>query len=450
MENEGEIIPSERNGFILAHNGYLYNLNSRNRNRTKAYWICKKKPTCTKRATTTAPNGCNVQVLKSQEHEHPSSHEEVDALRRYVRLKRSADNEPTAAPAHIIQRELERVPSEVLPHLPLRESLKRTINRRRQQHLPANPKAIAELRAIPNEFRVTRSGESFLMYDTYDDHDSEDEDEYDRIIVYASKNHIRKLHRSTIWYIDGTFKTAPDIFTQIVTVHGKYVGHPFPFIYSLLPNKRQSSYEVILRSIIQKCSDYGWDAPEPSVVISDFEMGIIRAVTTVFPCATLRLCFFHLKQSAWRKMQDLGLQAAYNNADNGTIRRAFAQILSLAFVPVEDIADAFRTVLQEIPIEMIDFAKYFENTYIAVRARGRRPAAEARFPPIMWNQFQATRSNEPRTNNSTEAWHNRFQTIVGKNHPSLYKLIRNLQKEESDIQTMIQEVDVGRSKKHKK
>lgn len=119
MENEGEIIPSERNGFILAHNGYLYNLNSRNRNRTKAYWICKKKPTCTKRATTTAPNGCNVQVLKSQEHEHPSSHEEVDALRRYVRLKRSADNEPTAAPAHIIQRELERVPSEVLPHLPL-------------------------------------------------------------------------------------------------------------------------------------------------------------------------------------------------------------------------------------------------------------------------------------------------------------------------------------------
>ncbi|KAJ4425938.1 hypothetical protein ANN_27564 [Periplaneta americana] len=60
---------------------------------------------------------------------------------------------------------------------------------------------------------------------------------------------------------------------------------------------------------------------------------------------------------------------------------------------------------------MTDFVKYEKATYIGITAGGRRPATEARYPPHLWNQFEAARSSEPRRIN-TEAWHKRFQNIA--------------------------------------
>ena len=196
----------------------------------------------------------------------------------------------------------------------------------------------------------------FLFYDSLDD--SDDEDEIDRILVFGSKNHLRKLHQSTTWYIDGTFQIAPEIFTQIVIIHGGYAGKALVFVYALLPNKRQESYEVILRSVLQQFSEYDWYNSEPSVVICDFEMSIIRAVERVFRHTTLRLCFFHLNQSSWRKIQELGLQVVYSDENDITIRQFFGGLLSLAFFPVEDVPECLRTFLQTTPRRMTDFVKY--------------------------------------------------------------------------------------------
>ena len=160
-------------------------------------------------------------------------------------------------------------------------------------------------------------------------------------------------------------------------------------------------------------------------------------VERVFRHTTLRLCFFHLNQSSLRKIQELGLQVAYIDENDTTIRQFFDELPFLAFVPVEDALECLRTVLHTTPRRMTDFVKYFKATYIGIPARGRRPGAQARYPPQLWNQFQAARANEPRTNNNTEAWHNRFQNIVAKKHPSVYKLIHYLKKEQADVDIMI-------------
>ncbi|KAJ4436095.1 hypothetical protein ANN_18722 [Periplaneta americana] len=68
-----------------------------------------------KRAITTVLDDNVVQVLKAANHDHPLSLEEVEALRRCIRLKRAAENESVAGPAQIIQRELEGVPSGAKP-----------------------------------------------------------------------------------------------------------------------------------------------------------------------------------------------------------------------------------------------------------------------------------------------------------------------------------------------
>ncbi|KAJ4429147.1 hypothetical protein ANN_26150 [Periplaneta americana] len=146
----------------------------------------QRKPNCTKRVITTVPEANDAQVLKAID---PPSLEEVEDLR----LKRAAENEPVEGPAQIFQCELEDVPSGMLPFLPLRESLKRNMNKRRQRKLPSHPKSLSDLHALPQEFRITTSGEQFLMFDSFDDHDNDDEDDFYRIIILTSKSHLRKL-----------------------------------------------------------------------------------------------------------------------------------------------------------------------------------------------------------------------------------------------------------------
>ena len=61
----------------------------------------------------------------------------------------------------------------------------------------------------------------------------------------------------------------------------------------------------------------------------------------------------------------------------------------------------------------------------------------------MWNQYDAVLQNTSRTNNASEGWHNRFNILVGKNHPSLYVFLTALRKEQADTETMLQQLNLG-------
>ena len=82
-------------------------------------------------------------------------------------------------------------------------------------------------------------------------------------------------------------------------------------------------------------------------------------------------------------------------------------ITALAFVPEEDVEDAFLTM--EIHIR---------ETY-ADDAIG------------LWNAVSRTEMDLPRTNNNVEGWHNRFCRIINGAHPTLWKFLENLKIEES-------------------
>ncbi|KAK3913130.1 PKS-NRPS hybrid synthetase [Frankliniella fusca] len=331
--------------------------------------------------------------------------------------------------------------------------MKRAFNRRRQGSLPPNPKSLQDLGEIPADFRLTLGRKEFLIYDSYNDEDSDGSDDEDqerrrrdkRTLVFASKAGLKALTRSLTWQLDGTFETSPDIFAQILTIHGEYREHMLPLVYALLPDKLETSYTRVLEAIKDVCVQKHLRRPDPATVIMDFEKGMNNAVATVFPDAELRLCLFHLKQSAFRKIQNLGLAVQYRDEEDDTVRTAFQQILGVAFVPVDDVEEAFHQAKENIPDEMKPFSKYFEETYVLGRVvRGRRRAA-ARYPPYLWNQHLAARHNEPRTNNATEAWHNRFQKMIDKSHPTIFNLVKEFQKEEADVRVMMAELDGGRT-----
>lgn len=151
-------------------------------------------------------------------------------------------------------------------------------------------------------------------------------------------------------------------------------------------------------------------------------------------------------------MQHEGLQRQYNDPGDRSIKIGVHMICAIAFVPINNVQQCFEDLEAEIPEEVLPIYKYFEETYIkgrpAVARRGRgRPAQPRylppRYPPALWSQYDATLQRTARTNNISEGWHNKFQIVVGKNHPSLYMFLTELKKEQADTEIMYRQLQLG-------
>ena len=69
----------------------------------------------------------------------------------------------------------------------------------------------------------------------------------------------------------------------------------------------------------------------PPSILLDFEKAALKAAVDVFPDVTPAVCLFHLGQSLWHRIQNEGLH----------IRMFTKMLLSLSFVPPEEVADSF-------------------------------------------------------------------------------------------------------------
>ena len=62
-----------------------------------------------------------------------------------------------------------------------------------------------------------------------------------------------------------------------------------------------------------------------------------------------------------------------------------------------------------------DILDYFEDTYMG-RFHHNAPRRESLFPIEIWNMFNRTDEELPRTNNAVEGWHRGFQANVAACH----------------------------------
>ena len=251
-------------------------------------------------------------MLKTGEHTRGPDQEDIEPKKIVHSLKTSAVQHSETSAAQLVSRALRDVPSTsgVLAKVPDRPTLQRLVNRMRQATLPPNPKSVADLGELLRDFTVTDSGELLLLYD------KNTMDGEGRILVFATKENLRTLFKSRIWFADGTFKTAPDIFLRLFTTFfactTKTTFHSC-MPYALLENKLELSYTAVLQAVKAMTTAAGIHVLDPQTVIADFEVAIINAVKFELPNANLRLCFYHLGQSTWKSVQEHGLQADYIN-----------------------------------------------------------------------------------------------------------------------------------------
>ena len=403
---------SEKGKRKLIDNGHVYIKDKSNGEKT--FWKCEysRSKRCHGRVHTI---GDSI-AKRIGEHNHSGNAcraEVLDVMHNIIdRAVTTQDG-----PQNIVADALNLASQPALGQLTSVNNMKRVIRRARKRKgaMPANPLSLQDL-VIPDEFKKTLKSQDFLLYD------SGQGDK--RTLIFSTHRNLQLLARSQHWYADGTFKTVPPLFAQLYTIHGLINNNIVPAVFVLMSEKTEESYRMVFSKLKQL---------EPSMrpisVMTDFETATVKAFQHEFIGIQLRGCFFHFCQCLYRNIQSNGLQHRYEN--DADFAMQMRHLPSLAFVPVEDVVLAFEELLSRVdfPLESQPVLDYFEDTWIGRPTRGnkRRPP---RTPHSMWSCYDNINDDLPKTNNSCEGWHRSFSELIGGNHPTIWKFITVLQKEQ--------------------
>ena len=107
------------------------------------------------------------------------------------------------------------------------------------------------------------------------------------------------------WFLDGTFKTVPNIFYQlfaivgsVIQIHqGKEQIVALPFIDALLESKEEDAYSKVFEVTLAGSQRLGVPVTLPKYTMTDSELAVINAAWRHI--GNLRACFFNLRQNVF-------------------------------------------------------------------------------------------------------------------------------------------------------
>lgn len=433
-----EVIASNKGGMKLCFGGYMYTKQVSKPNHVR--WRCVKRTLRCKGSLTTTLEVTNP--VPVNEHNHLPDATDISVAKARNSMREMATS-TMDKPNQVYSRAVAGLDNDTLAFLPRTDSIKRTLRNHRRANFPSDPMSLEDL-IIDGPWAETagENPENFLLYDNGPMSDS-------RVVVFAADQCLEKLASAETWFMDGNFAMAPALFQQLYVVRVPLGETAISVAYALLTNKTQQTYEELLQALVDGCRDRHWDA-DPKTIILDFEIAVIQAIRSVIGNQVrIQCCFYHLTQSTWRKIQELGLSNLYR--ENEEFRVHCGMLDALALLPTEDVCQGMAYVRDNFPDEGEALIQYFDATYVTGSFRRvqqpNRPLMlrriPPRFPPSLWNVHDATVNGNPRTNNQCEGWNNKFQHLVGQNHPSVWRLINCLKDEHSCVSALVLQDEIG-------
>lgn len=124
--------------------------------------------------------------------------------------------------------------------------------------------------------------------------------EYHEALLWATDETLALLRWNGPVFIDGTFRIAPSPFIQclIVMAYDQSTKLYVPCAYCLVTCKSEYIYCTFLHEMVVLLK-YSW---MPSMVVVDFEKGLIQACRYEFAGSRIIGCYFHMKQALYRKL----------------------------------------------------------------------------------------------------------------------------------------------------
>lgn len=158
-----------------------------------------------------------VHFILKHKHSHAGKARKVGKQRVMSKLKELAKT--TQEPATVLIAEsVQGEQKSTLASLPSTKQMAKTVQRQRKgPGFPKNPNNLAELQ-LNDEYRVTKSGENFILFDSGVDDEIVD----DRTIIFGTNGNIEFMAKCEEIFMDGTFSVSPPLFSQVYIIHGKY------------------------------------------------------------------------------------------------------------------------------------------------------------------------------------------------------------------------------------
>lgn len=177
-----------------------------------------------------------------------------------------------------------------------------------------------------------------------------------RIVIFGTRELFEQLSQAKLWMIDGTFKSCPKPFTQLITVFGNNVANDLYTCYGMLnvmlTGKSIRVYQQMFKMISDLANAFNCNIVL-EILLSDFQTAIGTAATSQFPHILTFFCFFHFAQSVVKRIGILGLKAELKDINN---RKWLNLILALPMLPPSMISVAFDKICQqEIPTKLHPF-----------------------------------------------------------------------------------------------
>lgn len=434
-----------RGGAKINIDGYLYTKHKQLSDGSFRWRCTKRDSNQCSGALKALLNGANPNLTSQHNHAADNIDFTLASHRQQMKI---ASQLTFSKPQAVLANALINLPEAARQRHPNLESTKRSLRRERSRHMPRDPANIEDI-IIEGQWSTTGQGglgEIFLLHDNGIGSD-------ERVIVFATRNNLRYLCEADTWFVDGNFAMAPRHFAQVYVLLAKHGELHIPVVYAVLQRKTQTSYEIFFTIIRDKCQELELVA-DPERIILDFELAAINAITVVFGNGVVtNCCFFHLCQSTFRKVQELGLVVMYND-ENPALKHFVGMLDALAFLPIDRVAEGMAYLRTITPAAAEPLIDYFDSTYVSGTLRQQRQApgqqlllqfrrVPPRFPPVLWNVHDATVNNEPRTNNVVEGWNNKMRHLVGHQHPTIWKIIRSFQMEHASNVTIMGQLQIG-------
>jgi len=150
---------------------------------------------------------------------------------------------------NIYQHSLANLSDEARAILPSSDVCKRTIRNQRPQQF-VQPAQLNMLGDLPDSLTRTTYDDNFIIGDN-------GLNRADRIIIFGSDRALRLLHNAQVIHMDGNFKIAPTIFSQVYVVRTRLQEIYITVAYAPLPNKGGATYRSFIQLLKAKCTQLG-------------------------------------------------------------------------------------------------------------------------------------------------------------------------------------------------
>ena len=186
----------------------MYTKKAEKSNRVR--WECSQRQgLLCKGAVTTSLQRDDLHVTVP--HCHAADADAVEAEK--VKLKmRTNVRDIRARPRQVLAAGMASAAGEVLVKLGRTDSVRRNLRRQKRGILPAEPAALSDIDISDNWAETSGPNpQPFLIHDS-------GSAVSDRVLIFASPTQLRHLAIADVWFMDGTFSTAPHLFQQLYVI----------------------------------------------------------------------------------------------------------------------------------------------------------------------------------------------------------------------------------------